>query len=147
MVPVFAAVVQNISEQEQLLEILRDSRKMELLRQLAGGIAHDFNNVLNILVCNLEVLKRSSDEPDTKERRQLFSDAHHAIHLGMRLTEKLLSLAGKGTGLGLAMVESFARKSGGHVTSHSEPGNGTEICIILPRYLEESSRISSLQTT
>ena len=41
--------------------------------------------------------------------------------------------AGKGTGLGLAMVYGFARQSGGRVTIASEAGRGTAVSIWLPR--------------
>jgi two-component system CheB/CheR fusion protein len=45
--------------------------------------------------------------------------------------------AGRGSGLGLSMVYGFAKQSGGHVTIHSEVGQGTTICLYLP--LAESS--------
>ena len=40
---------------------------------------------------------------------------------------------GQGTGLGLSMIYGFARQSGGHVRIYSEPGQGSTICIYLPR--------------
>ncbi|MBM7061831.1 response regulator [Pseudomonas sp. UL073] len=50
--------------------------------------------------------------------------------------------AGQGTGLGLSMVYGFARQSGGQVHIASEPGEGTTVCIYLPRHLgeEEATR-------
>jgi CheY-like chemotaxis protein len=41
---------------------------------------------------------------------------------------------GQGTGLGLSMVYGFARQSGGYVRIYSEVGQGTTVCIYLPRY-------------
>ena len=41
---------------------------------------------------------------------------------------------GKGTGLGLSMVFGFARQSGGQARICSEPGQGTIVCLYLPRH-------------
>lgn len=41
---------------------------------------------------------------------------------------------GAGTGLGLSMTYGFARQSGGHVRICSELGQGTTMCIYLPRH-------------
>jgi PAS domain S-box-containing protein len=41
---------------------------------------------------------------------------------------------GEGTGLGLSMVYGFARQSGGQARIYSQPGNGTNVCLYLPRY-------------
>ncbi|MEP6965952.1 MAG: PAS domain S-box protein, partial [Polaromonas sp.] len=40
---------------------------------------------------------------------------------------------GQGTGLGLSMIYGFAKQSGGHVRIHSQPGQGTEVSLYLPR--------------
>jgi PAS domain S-box-containing protein len=45
---------------------------------------------------------------------------------------------GEGTGLGLSMVYGFARQSHGHVRIYSELGQGTMVCVYLPRHLGEA---------
>jgi signal transduction histidine kinase/PAS domain-containing protein len=47
---------------------------------------------------------------------------------------------GEGTGLGLSMVYGFARQSGGQVRIYSEVGEGTTVCIYLPRFYGELAR-------
>jgi PAS domain S-box-containing protein len=45
---------------------------------------------------------------------------------------------GEGTGLGLSMVYGFARQSGGQVRIYSEVGQGTTMCVYLPRYDDDA---------
>ena len=48
---------------------------------------------------------------------------------------------GQGTGLGLSMIYGFARQSGGQVRIYSEIGQGTAVCLYLPRHLGDSDEI------
>jgi PAS domain S-box-containing protein len=45
---------------------------------------------------------------------------------------------GEGTGLGLSMIYGFARQSGGQVRIYSEIGQGTTMCLYLPRHTENA---------
>jgi CheY-like chemotaxis protein len=45
---------------------------------------------------------------------------------------------GEGTGLGLSMIYGFARQSGGQVRIYSEIGQGTTMCLYLPRHTEDA---------
>ena len=44
---------------------------------------------------------------------------------------------GEGTGLGLSMIYGFAQQSGGQVRIYSEIGQGTTVCLYLPRHYGE----------
>jgi PAS domain S-box-containing protein len=45
---------------------------------------------------------------------------------------------GMGTGLGLSMIYGFAKQSGGSVGIYSEVGEGTMVCVYLPRHVGEA---------
>ena len=45
---------------------------------------------------------------------------------------------GEGTGLGLSMIYGFAKQSGGQVRIYSEVGEGTMVCVYLPRHLGDA---------
>lgn len=54
---------------------------------------------------------------------------------------------GQGTGLGLSMVYGFAGQSGGTVRIYSELGQGTMVCIYLPRHAGEAETQEAPQDT
>ncbi len=45
---------------------------------------------------------------------------------------------GQGTGLGLSMIYGFTKQSGGQVRIYSEVGQGTTVCLYLPRHMGEA---------
>jgi len=50
---------------------------------------------------------------------------------------------GEGTGLGLSMIHGFTRQSGGQVRIYSEVGQGSTICLYLPRHYGEATEEQS----
>ncbi|MBI2947362.1 MAG: PAS domain S-box protein [Verrucomicrobia bacterium] len=80
-------VVQDITEQKQLEEQLRQSQKLEAIGQLAGGVAHDFNNILTVIKGHASVLLGKRELPSGIEEslREILLAADRATNLTRQL--------------------------------------------------------------
>jgi len=91
-----ATLEQQVQERTQELnrnaEVLRQSQKMEALGQLTGGVAHDFNNLLQIIVGNLETLRRHLPK-DSQRLQRAAETAMNGARRASSLTQRLLAFA------------------------------------------------------
>jgi PAS domain S-box-containing protein len=92
----------NVTLEQQVMErtealrkneaALRHSQKMDALGQLTGGVAHDFNNLLQIIIGNLEVLRRNLSQ-DVNKALAAADMAMSGARRAAALTQKLLAFA------------------------------------------------------
>jgi two-component system cell cycle sensor histidine kinase/response regulator CckA len=79
--------MQDITDQRQLEDQLRQSQRLEAVGQLAGGIAHDFNNLLTAIRGYAELLGRdyAGDEGSRNDLEQIVLAADRAAELTRQL--------------------------------------------------------------
>jgi CheY-like chemotaxis protein len=97
---------------------------------------------LTIATCNVTL-----DEAEPGSRTELEAGAYLMLSVsdtGSGMTPDVMAKAfdpffttkpiGQGTGLGLSMIYGYVKQSNGHVTIHSEPGQGSTVTLYLPRH-------------
>ncbi|WP_181421977.1 PAS domain S-box protein [Halomonas sp. LBP4] len=83
--------MQDITQQRQVAEELRQVQKLEAVGQLTGGVAHDFNNLLTVILGNAELL--AEELTATPQLRALADMTASAASRGAELTNRLLAFA------------------------------------------------------
>jgi PAS domain S-box-containing protein len=87
---------QEIEERTEQLrlneEALRQAQKMEAVGQLTGGVAHDFNNLLQVIVGNLELIRRLGSA-DPAQIRRAAEKALNGAQQASSLTQRLLAFS------------------------------------------------------
>lgn len=73
-------------------EALRQAQKMEAVGQLTGGVAHDFNNILQVIVGNLEVIRRLVPADAGRIQRSV-EQALNGARQASSLTQRLLAFS------------------------------------------------------
>ncbi|MBA3853396.1 MAG: hybrid sensor histidine kinase/response regulator [Gemmatimonas sp.] len=84
-------IVQDVTEQYQTEQQLRQAQKLEAVGRLAGGIAHDFNNVLTVIQSYAEVLSFELEERG--EGREEVEAIRAAADRAAGLARQLLAFA------------------------------------------------------
>jgi len=90
----FVAVQQNMDEQDQLENQLRQSQKMESIGTMVGGIAHNFNNMLAGMTGNLYLAKLQMREHP--EVMQKLTNVEELSGHAAEMIQQLLAFARKG---------------------------------------------------
>ncbi|MDH7639527.1 response regulator [Sphingomonas oryzagri] len=88
-------ITAQVEQAEALVEAeegLRQSQKMETLGQLTGSVAHDFNNLLQIVMGNLDMLRRHLPDDPPRLRRSA-DNAFAGAERAATLTQRLLAFA------------------------------------------------------
>jgi len=84
-------VILDATDRKQLEEQLAHARKMEAVGQLTGGVAHDFNNLLTVVLGNIDMLGRKSEDESRRQRR--IEAIRQATERGRDLTRQLLAFS------------------------------------------------------
>jgi len=92
-----ATLEQQVLERTEQLksneEALRQSQKIEAIGQLTGGVAHDFNNLLQVIIGNLETLRKDTAQSAASRAGRALESAMNAAKRAASLTQRLLAFS------------------------------------------------------
>jgi PAS domain S-box-containing protein len=84
------AINTDITEKKKIEAQFMRAQRMESIGMLAGGIAHDLNNILAPIMMSIDILKTSSDSPETK---QILDTIELSAKRGADIVRQVLSFA------------------------------------------------------
>ncbi len=88
---------QDVTEQRQIEEALRQAQKMEAVGQLTGGLAHDFNNLLAGISGSLELMQLRVQQGRFNDVDRYMAAAQGAARRAAALTHRLLAFSRRQT--------------------------------------------------
>ncbi len=105
LVALSALALARTRREQQSLAVLRDemarresaeaklvqTQKLEALGRIAGSLAHDINNLNQVILGNLDMLRRAGED----RRGRLIDNAMQAVRQGTRITSQLLAFGRK----------------------------------------------------
>jgi signal transduction histidine kinase/CheY-like chemotaxis protein len=81
-------------ERRKMQAALLQAQKMEAIGQLTGGVAHDFNNLLQVVIGNLDALRRrAGDGGPLQDNQRLIENGLRGAQRGAALVERLLAFS------------------------------------------------------
>lgn len=102
----FACIIRDVTTQRLMEQRLREAheqiahaQKVEAIGQLTGGIAHDFNNALQGIVSSLEIASVYLERQTPEKTSQYLSVALDAAKRAGGLTQRLLGMSRKHSGI------------------------------------------------
>jgi len=84
------AINTDITEKKKIEAQFMRAQRMESIGTLAGGIAHDLNNILAPIMMSIDILKATSDTPQTK---QILETIEVSAKRGADIVRQVLSFA------------------------------------------------------
>jgi PAS domain S-box-containing protein len=84
-------VLTDATERRAIEQRLTQAREMEAVGQLTGGIAHDFNNLLTVVLGNIDIMARKTEDEARRARR--IDAVRQAAERGRDLTRQLLAFS------------------------------------------------------
>ena len=85
-------VAERTEQLQQREEALRQAQKMEAVGQLTGGLAHDFNNLLQVILGNLDLIRRVAPADASRIQRAV-DQAWNGAQQASSLTQRLLAFS------------------------------------------------------
>jgi signal transduction histidine kinase len=114
-----AAVLRDISQEQQIEEALRQAQKSEALGQIAIGVAHDLNNLLTVVAARLELLAQVDE--GTPVQAKVVADASAAAQRGIELLRRLLAVGRRSTSVLQALDANQVIRDLSQLVRHSLP--------------------------